>query len=226
MRAEKEVKVKSRRSDREGDSPANISPFSSAGAQQAVLADLQELAAKFPPTSREGRQLRADLATLRRKGLAAFLLETQDLLEYWRGQALTLQEITCVALLRLILKKAYMVLGVRGAQELVIVAGHGLDLGVCECCEGGLDCIQYCFGCSKRLCQSCNKSRSCYPLCSRCSSVWTAARIHALFRAFLALAREEQTEERFLDLRLRMAAAGEAIYPEGVNHEVSVKTSP
>jgi len=181
--------------------------------EQAVLAGLQELAAKFPPTSREGRQLRADLATLKRKGLAAFLLETQALLDYWRGQALTLQEITCVALLRLILKKAYKVLGVRGAQELAIVTGSGLDLGVCECCEGDLDCIQRCFGCSKRLCQSCNKSRTCYPLCRACSSVWTAARIHALFRAFLSLASEEQTEERFLHLRSQLAAAGEAIPP-------------
>ena len=58
----------------------------------AVLAGLQGLAAKFPPASREGRQLRAELATLERKGLAAFLLETQDLLDSWRGQALTLQE--------------------------------------------------------------------------------------------------------------------------------------
>ena len=91
----------------------------------AVLAGLQELAAKFPPTSREGRQLRADLATLKRKGLAAFLLETQALLDYWRGQALTLQEITCVALLRLILKKAYKVLGVRGGEVSGVLGGQG-----------------------------------------------------------------------------------------------------
>ncbi len=192
----------------------NGHPHPSTGAEQAVLLGLQELAAKFPPTSREGRQLRAELATLKRKGLAAFLLETQDLLDYWRGQAQTLQEIASVALLRLILMKAYMVLGVRGLQELVIVTGPGLDLGVCECCEGDLDCSQHCFGCSKRLCQSCNKSRSCYPLCRECSSVWTAARIGTLFRAFLCLASKEQTEERFLQLRSQVAAAGEAIHPQ------------
>jgi hypothetical protein len=185
--------------------PARSSP------EQAVLAGLRELAAKFPPASREGRQLRAELATLKRKGLAAFLLETQDLLDYWRGQAQTLQEIASVALLRLILTKARAALGVRNGRELVVVTGPGLDLGVCECCEGGLDCIQRCFGCSKRLCQPCNKSRSCYPLCRGCAAVWTAARIHALFRAFLRLAHEEQTEERFLQLRSQVAAADEAM---------------
>jgi len=101
--------------------------FATASAEEAVLVWLQSFAAKFPPTSREGRQLHAELATLRRKGLAVFLLETQELLDYWRVQAQTLQEIACVALLRFTLMKAYAVLEVRSVQEVLVVTGPGCD---------------------------------------------------------------------------------------------------
>jgi hypothetical protein len=184
-------------------------PFSRTGAQWGVEAMLERLAAKFPHDTPTGRLLSAELATLRRKGLGAFLLDTQALLDYWRGEAQLLQEITDVALLRSILAKAYAALGVKGAHALAFVIGPALDLGVCELCEGDLDAMQWCFGCHKKLCVACDKSGTCYPMCLACVPVWTPRRVRALFRTYLSLPREEQNEERWLQLQRQQVAQEE-----------------
>lgn len=173
-------------------------------AEVAVEALLEGLAARFSPTSLSGRQLFAARATLKRKGLAAFLLETQEVLDSWRRQAQTLQEFKAVALQRYILLKSCAALGVQGVGELTLVAGSALALGVCELCEGELDALQWCFGCHKRLCAPCNKSRSCYPMCPACVLVWTPRRVQALFSACLSLPREERDEARWRQLQRQL----------------------
>jgi hypothetical protein len=179
-------------------------PTLATNAQWAVESLLEDLAGKFPPTSRMGRQLYAERATLKRKGLGGFLLETQELLEFWSGEAQTLQECKDVALQRLIQARACAALGVRGVGELTFVVGVASELGVCELCEGDLDALQCCFGCHKRLCTSCNKSRVCYPMCLECVHIWIPRRVHALFAAYLSLPVGERTDEKWRLLQLQL----------------------